>query len=85
MPEDTDGGASVGRRAFPDDGPATDHLDVSAVLARLDPDDRALIAMRYLAGLDSDEIARATGRSASGVRARLSRLMSRIREELSDV
>lgn len=58
--------------------------DLATALARLDPDDRGLIAMRYLAGLDSDEIARATGRTASGVRVRLSRLMARLRKDLAD-
>jgi DNA-directed RNA polymerase specialized sigma24 family protein len=41
-------------------GPTVDHTDLAI--------DRQLLAMRYLAGLGSDEIARATGRSASGVR-----------------
>ena len=64
--------------------PSVDRSDLMGALARLDPDDRALIAMRYLAGLGSDEIAEATGRSAGGVRARLSRLMTRLREDLGD-
>jgi RNA polymerase sigma-70 factor, ECF subfamily len=65
-------------------GPTPDHMDLAGALARLDPEDRALIAMRYLAGLGSDEIARATGRSASAARTRLSRLVARLREDLSD-
>ena len=63
--------------------PGADGIDLAAALDRLDPLDRELLAMRYLAGLGSDDIARATGRSASGVRARLSRLTSRLREDLS--
>ncbi len=59
--------------------------DLTAALARLDPDDRGLVAMRYLAGLDSSEIAAATGRTASGVRVRLSRVLARLRKDLSDV
>ena len=39
------------------------------------PDDRALLALRYVAGFDSTELGRATGRSASGTRARLARLL----------
>ena len=58
--------------------------DLSLALARLDPDDRALIAMRYLAGLRSEEIAVATGRTSVAVRARLSRLMARLRKDLTD-
>jgi len=49
---------------------------------RLDPADRGLLAMRYLAGLTAEEIGTATGRSASGVRTRLSRLIARLREDL---
>ena len=59
-------------------------LDLSNALARLDPDDRALLALRYVAGFDSTELARATGRSSSGTRARLARLLARLRSELTD-
>ncbi len=59
-------------------------LDLANALARLDPADRALLALRYVAGFDSSELARATGRSASGTRARLARLLDRLRTELRD-
>ena len=59
-------------------------LDLANALARLDPDDRALLALRYVAGFDSSELARLTGRSASGTRARLGRLLGRLRTELGD-
>jgi RNA polymerase sigma-70 factor (ECF subfamily) len=59
-------------------------LDLTNALARLDPDDRALLALRYVAGFDSTELALATGRSASGTRAKLARLLDRLRTELSD-
>jgi RNA polymerase sigma factor (sigma-70 family) len=59
-------------------------FDLANALARLDPDDRALLALRYVAGFDSTELARATGRSPSGTRARLARLLDRLRTELSD-
>jgi RNA polymerase sigma factor (sigma-70 family) len=59
-------------------------LDLVNALSRLDPDDRALLALRYVAGFDSSELARATGRSASGTRARLARLLDRLRTELRD-
>ncbi len=62
---------------------ATD-IDLVNALARLDPDDRALLALRYVAGFDSTELARATGRSPSGTRARLARLLDRLRTELRD-
>ena len=62
----------------------TADLDLVNALAKLDPDDRALLALRYVAGLNSTELARATGRSASGTRARLARLLDRLRTELRD-
>lgn len=61
-----------------------DDLDLTNALARLHPDDRALLALRYVAGFDSTELARATGRSPSGTRARLARLLTRLRTELRD-
>lgn len=57
-------------------------LDLANALATLHPDDRALLALRYVAGFDSFELARATGRSASGTRARLARLLAKLRTEL---
>ena len=59
-------------------------IDLTNALARLDPDDRALLALRYVAGFDSTELARATGRSPSGTRVRLARLLARLRTELRD-
>ncbi len=61
------------------------HIDLESALARLKPDDRALLALRYVAGFDSNELARATGLSPSGTRARLARLLERMRTELADV
>jgi RNA polymerase sigma-70 factor (ECF subfamily) len=58
--------------------------DLRRVLASLDPTDRALIALRYLAELSSDEIGRALGMSSSGARGRLSRLLLRLRGDLLD-
>ncbi|MGD8485915.1 MAG: sigma-70 family RNA polymerase sigma factor [Chloroflexota bacterium] len=64
--------------------PATDvvDIDVREAMARLSPDDRALLALRYVAGFDSNELARAIGISPSGTRNRLERLLKRLREEL---
>jgi len=59
-------------------------LDLANALARLAPDDRALLALRYVAGLNSTELGRALGMSASGTRARLARLLERLRQELDD-
>ena len=66
----------------PDTGVAA--VDLRAALARLDPDDAALLAMRYVAGFDSNELALATGISPSGTRSRIERLLKRLREDLSD-
>lgn len=57
-------------------------IDLANALGRLRPDDRKLIALRYVAGLESAEIGPLVGMSASGVRTRLSRLLDRLRTEL---
>jgi RNA polymerase sigma-70 factor (ECF subfamily) len=59
-------------------------VDLVRVLGRLTPDDRALLALRYVAGVDAAELGSMTGRTASGTRARLSRLTARLRKELGD-
>ena len=60
------------------------NADLRRVLASLDPTDRALIALRYVAEFSSDEIGRALGMSSSGARGRLSRLLVRLRGDLRD-
>jgi RNA polymerase sigma-70 factor (ECF subfamily) len=65
-------------------GALTPDVDLARALARLDPEDRALVTLRYVLGFDSFEIGAMTGRSASGTRARLARLLARMREELGD-
>jgi RNA polymerase sigma-70 factor, ECF subfamily len=66
--------------------PATriERLDLRRALARLSPDDRALLAMRYVADLGSDELGLAVGTSASTARTRLARAVERLRKELRD-
>jgi len=61
-----------------------DAMDLRNAMSRLDPADRALLAMRYVAGFDATELGYATGRSASGTRARLARLLHRLEKELGD-
>jgi RNA polymerase sigma-70 factor, ECF subfamily len=58
-------------------------LDLRNALARLSADDRALLALRYVAGLDSTELAHFSGLSPSGTRARLARLLAGLRKELA--
>ncbi len=60
------------------------YVDLGNALGRLRPEDRALLALRYTAGLDSSEIGPVVGMSPSGVRTRLSRLLARLRSELGD-
>ena len=66
--------------------PATgiDGLDLRAAMHKLDPEDRALLAMRYIAGFDATELSAAIGLSPPGTRARLARLLTRLRQDLSD-
>lgn len=57
-------------------------LDAIAAMDRLEPEDRALIAMRYVLGFDATELASAIGLSPSGTRTRLERVLVRLRQEL---
>lgn len=59
-------------------------IDLANVLASLDERDRMILAMRYAGGLTSAEIGEAIGMTAGGVRARLGRLLPRLRMELND-
>lgn len=61
---------------------SADRLDLTSALGRLEPIDREVLALRYLAGMTTEEIGAAIGLSASGVRSRLSRLVARLREDL---
>jgi RNA polymerase sigma-70 factor (ECF subfamily) len=60
-------------------------IDLQRALARLKADDRRLLALRFVAGFDSTEIARHLGLSPSGVRTRLARLIERLRKDLTNV
>jgi RNA polymerase sigma-70 factor (ECF subfamily) len=57
-------------------------VDLRAAVRRLAPEDRALLALRYVAGFDSSELGRVFGMSPSGVRSRLERMTARLRKEL---
>jgi RNA polymerase sigma-70 factor (ECF subfamily) len=65
--------------------PATgiERLDVLAALERFEPEDRALIALRYVFGFDATAIAAASGSTPDAVRQRLKRLLDRLRLELA--
>jgi RNA polymerase sigma-70 factor, ECF subfamily len=70
------------RLGAPDPYASAARLDMASVLARLKPEERTLVGLRYAAGLDSAEIGAVLGMSASGVRSRLDRLLDRLRAEL---
>lgn len=78
--EHIDRGSVDGGSADPATGVAS--IDLRDALERLDPDDRALLAMRYVAGFNATELAGAIGLSPPGTRARLQRLLARLRTEL---
>ncbi len=59
-----------------------DRMDLAVALKRLAPEDRELVALRYVADLTSEEIGPLLKLSASGVRARLSRTLQRLRKDL---
>jgi RNA polymerase sigma-70 factor, ECF subfamily len=69
-----------------EDDPArrVERSDLAAALRRLPDEDRALLALRHVAGFDATEIGRAMGISPSGVRSRLMRAAARLRVELGD-
>jgi RNA polymerase sigma-70 factor (ECF subfamily) len=75
---------AAGDRCDEDPSREIERADLARALQRLRPEDRALLAMRFAAGLGAEEIAAARGMSASGVRGHLSRLVGRLRKELGD-
>ena len=56
-----------------------DRDDVERALRGLPADDRALLALRFLADLEVDDVAQALGIPAGTVKSRLSRLIARLR------
>lgn len=67
-----------------DPGADVEAMDLRAAIERLDVDDQALLAMRYVAGFDATELSAATGISPAGTRTRLKRLLDRLRQDLAD-
>ena len=57
-------------------------IDLRAAIERLEPDDRALLAMRYVAGFNATELSGTFGLTPAGIRTRLKRLLDGLREEL---
>lgn len=71
-------------RRGPDPADRVTDLDLANALATLGESDRTLVALRYAAGLTSDEIGHVIGMTGGGVRARIARLLDRLRRELDD-
>jgi RNA polymerase sigma factor (sigma-70 family) len=61
-----------------------ERIDLIAALQRLPVRDRQILALRYGLGETSAEIGRRVGLSDAGVRVRISRLLTRLREDLGD-
>jgi RNA polymerase sigma factor (sigma-70 family) len=81
---DGQGHQAIAAPSTSDPGSRSGLLDLATALTGLDELDRTLVGLRYAAGLSSTEIGRIVGMSASGVRARLARLLDRLRKELDD-
>jgi RNA polymerase sigma-70 factor (ECF subfamily) len=60
----------------------TRNLDLRSALTTLSPEDRELLALRYVAGIDSTQLSQITGLSPSGTRARLQRILATLRSEI---
>ena len=76
--------ARAGSSSETDPETGIDALDLRAALDHLNPDDRALLAMRYVAGFNASELSEALGITPSGTRNRLERLTARLRRDLGD-
>ena len=73
---------SVDRPGDDDPGDEIGQVDLANALHRLGAEDRALVALRYLADLDSTEIADLTGLTPGSVRVNLHRGMALLKEKL---
>jgi RNA polymerase sigma-70 factor, ECF subfamily len=76
---DSETGAELAGSAAHDES-----VDLLNALGRLSPEDRSIVAMHYAFGLSSEEIGKAVGLSAPGVRSRLARAIARLRKDLGD-
>ena len=71
-----------GQRTLPE--PSPDHVAVVRALAELDPDQRAVVVLRYLADLGTAEIAHELGVPEGTVKSRLSRGRERLAPMLDE-
>src|SRR3954451_12522481 len=75
---------AVGDEGLPPDVDHAAMIDLAAAVGRLDPQDRAIVGLRYIGGFHAAEIGRAVGMTSSAVRVRLHRLLGRLRKDLGD-
>jgi len=79
--------ADIPAALFSDDPGASDHaaaLDLRHAISQLDAELRAVVALRYFAGLDATEIGVALTIPPATVRTRLRRALRRLRDRLGD-
>jgi RNA polymerase sigma-70 factor (ECF subfamily) len=79
---DIEDGGTITGRPDPADGAAL--VDLANALAGLDPGDRAIVGMRYAAGMTSAEIGAALGISDASARVRMAKVLRRLRKDLGD-
>lgn len=84
LPVDGESQGGLASPAGNDPADRVGRVDLANALARLSPDDRTIVGMRYVAGLSAVEIGVAVGMSDRGVRARLTRLLAQLRKDLGD-
>lgn len=83
LPLPDEGGADFATLA---DDPGDSHhaqvFDLQQAIARLRPDLRTIVVLRYLGGMDATEIGQALGMPAATVRTRLRRALGTLRDQL---
>lgn len=72
------------RSSARDPSSAIERLDLVNAISHLKPEDRVLLALRFVARLESSEIGPLVGMSPSGARGHISRVLERLRRELRD-
>ncbi|HEX3269650.1 MAG TPA: RNA polymerase sigma factor [Ktedonobacterales bacterium] len=85
--EEAETEADIPAALFSDDPGASDHaaaLDLRHAISQLDAELRAVVALRYFAGLDATEIGAALTIPPATVRTRLRRALRRLRDCLGD-
>ena len=77
-----DGTTDIERSTEGDPSERAAVVDLADALRRLSPDDRLVVALRYVMGMSSQEIGVALGLSPAGARSRLARALTRLKKDL---